>query len=210
MSLNLQKTFKNLSSGWIYRGEGNANIVLSLPKTHKILRIAKCNKPKTLLEWLLHWLKYIFYWDYEKYSDNNIQMNFYNLIMVSLFGIDYVHPATSISISKKEIQKLNKEVLPYRPGNKGINYIYIGNLNDNILAYRRHKTLQFGKAALFIDYAFLPKKLDIRNNRNSIYAIELKPKQGWIHPSERNNKKCQFCLNQFLKVLIFENLLLRF
>lgn len=45
---------------WIYRGEGNANVVLSLPEHRQILRIRKTEKPKTLFErlidFLLRWL----------------------------------------------------------------------------------------------------------------------------------------------------------
>lgn len=67
--------------------------------------------------------------------------------------------------------------------------------------FRKSKRLYYGKATLFADYAFLPKHMEESfTTYNDTYAIEIKPKLGWIPLSKQNNKKCQFCQNQYLKV----------
>ncbi|KAK9695155.1 Inositol-pentakisphosphate 2-kinase [Popillia japonica] len=69
----------------------------------------------------------------------------------------------------------------------------------NICGFRKHKKLQFGRATFFTDFAFLPKNLDSFRLSGATYAIEIKPKQGWI-PKQSRQSKCQFCQNQYLKL----------
>ncbi|KAF5292626.1 hypothetical protein FQA39_LY13959 [Lamprigera yunnana] len=172
-----------LSQGWHYRGEGNANLVLSLPKHHKILRIKKCDKPKTILEWFLYWILEILKWDIrDQVLQEKRDIDFYNLVMIPLLGPCYIHYATSINTDKTEIKKLDVELSVFRPEE------------------RKHKSLKFGMASLFMDYAFLPEELELYTTKGPTYAVEIKPKRGCVLETDRNVENCEFCANQYLKV----------
>lgn len=106
-----------LSQGWLYRGEGNANLVLSLTKRRQILRIRKVEKPTTILQWFFEWLIQMLMWDHKRLFEYEIKnLKFYNYITIPLLGKAYVHPAINISTERKEIYKLDQELMPFRPG----------------------------------------------------------------------------------------------
>lgn len=218
-----KKDLKISTKEWKYRGEGNANVVISLPKHRQILRIRKTEKHKTVFERIIDFLIQIFNWDqifsteqteitdkkelrlsklkivieqiinwmvqilnskykniiYRELSD----LKFYKKIVRPLLGYRYTCDATSVFISKDQIDEIDNELSTIRPSG------------------RKHKRLSYGQATLFKDYTFLP--LYIENNLNLVgatYAIEFKPKQGWYCLDERNFTKCQFCLKQYLKL----------
>lgn len=66
-------------------------------------------------------------------------------------------------------------------------------------AHRKGKYLQSGRATIFDDYAFLPKHISLKS-AHSVYAVEIKPKQGFIPQLQKKLDKCTYCLNQYLKV----------
>lgn len=172
-----------LSDGWLYRGEGNANLVLSLPKYHKILRIKKCDKPKTILEWFLYWIFEILKWDNRDHVlQEKRDIDFYNLVMIPLLGSCYIHSATSINTNKTEIKQLDVELSVFRPEE------------------RKHKCLKFGMASLFMDYAFLPEELESFPTKGPTYAVEIKPKRGCVLENDNFVQNCEYCANQYLKL----------
>ncbi|GJQ71342.1 hypothetical protein Trydic_g11076 [Trypoxylus dichotomus] len=177
----IQPPKKEPKQEWIYRGEGNANLVISLPDKRQILRIRKTDKPKTFFVWLFNWLSDFLYWDTKnELNVDNQDLKFYKQVMMPLLG-QFVCEATPIFMSRKQTHDLNSAIAQCRPG------------------FRKHKKLQFGRATFFTDFAFLPKNLDSFRLSGATYAIEIKPKQGWI-PVLSRQTKCQFCQNQYLKL----------
>ncbi|KAF7272972.1 hypothetical protein GWI33_014286 [Rhynchophorus ferrugineus] len=168
---------------WTYRGEGNCNIVISVPKQKKILRIRKVEKPKSILRWLLVLISNFIHWYYGKgFKDETRDLDFYLNIMRPLVGYKYTSDAKQVLLSRKHIHIFKEELSHIRP------------------EFRQNKTLQYGRAALFDDFAFLPSKFDGYESSDNTYSIEIKPKQGWRPIKEQFLPQCFFCMNQFLKM----------
>ncbi|XP_022918146.1 inositol-pentakisphosphate 2-kinase [Onthophagus taurus] len=171
---------------WIYRGEGNANLVISLPNRRQILRIKKTQRKSrtTLIDWLVElitdYLNQDLNEDIETATEESLDIKFYRNVMTPLMGC-FVCDATLIIINRRQTEDLNKALQQCRPN------------------YRKHKKLKFGKATFLTDFAFLPKHLDSYGLIGATYSVEIKPKQGWI--ANRNPlEKCKFCQNQYLKL----------
>ncbi|RZC36155.1 inositol-pentakisphosphate 2-kinase, partial [Asbolus verrucosus] len=151
-----------IPSKWVYRGEGNCNVVISLPKERKILRIRKIKKITSLLSWLLNWITDILYWYCGNGSDDELRdLTFYKRIIRPLIGSSFVCDAEQVFLSRKQIKILEEKLAHQRPD------------------YRKLKSLQYGRAALFDDYAFLPDEFYPFLLSSDTFAVEIKPKQGW-------------------------------
>ncbi|CAH1135995.1 unnamed protein product [Ceutorhynchus assimilis] len=169
---------------WIYRGEGNCNLVLSLPKSRRILRIRKTEKPKTLLGWILVLISDFIHWYYGiGFKDEVRDLNFYNNVMRPLIGLGYTSESKQVALSRKQMRIFNEGLEKKRP------------------EHRQNKTLQYNRAALFNDFAYLPIQYDYLPFSGQTYSVEIKPKQGW-RPLEEQQlyKQCFFCMNQHLKL----------
>lgn len=169
---------------WLYRGEGNMHLVLSLPKIKKVLRIRKILKPAGILQWIIFLVKRLLIWwsgSYEKKAEQR-DLAFYSKIMRPLFGYQYVPEAYQVEISKRDVKKVEKKLNKYRP------------------EFRKNKTLDFERAALFQDFTFL--QIDYLPFRlsNDTFTVEIKPKKGWKSFIEKQFPKCIFCMNQYLKI----------
>ncbi|KAJ8950253.1 hypothetical protein NQ314_007958 [Rhamnusium bicolor] len=174
-----------MPSKWIYRGEGNCNVVLSLPDTRKILRIRKTDRPKTLIAWLIIWISDILYWYCGKATKEELRdLKFYSAIMRPLIGRKYTSEVNQVILTRKQIKRLEYQLSNHRPD------------------FRQNKILQYGRAALFDDFAFLPQDeyeyLPFKVTDDT-FAVEIKPKQGWKPLSEKHFPRCLFCMNQYLK-----------
>ncbi|KAG5893288.1 hypothetical protein JTB14_014301 [Gonioctena quinquepunctata] len=175
-----------IPSEWIYRGEGNMNVVISFPKLGKILRIRKTNRPKSLIEWLLIWISDFLYWYWGKGVEEELRdLKFYSTVMRPMVGRKYTSEAHQVVLTRKQIQILQNELSKYRPD------------------FRKHKILQYGRASLFDDFAFIPQDeyeyLPFQVSEDT-FAVELKPKQGWRPLSEKHFPACLFCMKQYLKL----------
>ncbi|CAH2012358.1 unnamed protein product [Acanthoscelides obtectus] len=177
-----------ITEEWIYRGEGNCNVVLSLPKSRKILRIRKIDRPRTLIGWLIVWINDFLYWYCGKGIKEELRdLKFYSTVMRPLVGRRYTSEADQVFLSRKQIKIFEDSLGKYRP------------------EFRKQKILQYSRASLFDDFAFIPKDeyeyLPFEMSQNT-YAIEIKPKQGWRPLSEKHFPACLFCMHQYLKVRI--------
>ncbi|CAH1155832.1 unnamed protein product [Phaedon cochleariae] len=186
--LNDEESFIDfkIPSEWIYRGEGNCNIVLSLPKTGKILRIRKTNKPNSLIGWLIVWISDFIFWYFGKaIEDEERDLKFYSTVMRPLIGRKYTSEAMQVILTRKQIKILENELGKYRP------------------EFRKHKILQYGRASIFNDFAFIPQEecdyLPFKMSEDT-FAIEIKPKQAWRSLSEKHFPACVFCMNQYMKL----------
>ncbi|KAF7989323.1 hypothetical protein HCN44_007997 [Aphidius gifuensis] len=163
---------QNELDGYVYRGEGNANLVISLPSTRSVLRFRKLT------------LDY----DDENHNDNykkkiNFEMKFYNkFIKKHMNGFSSV--GELIYCPTNIIDDWNIKVEGLRPEQRKNKYIY-----ENI-------------AMKLPDYSLLPEYLDDNLTRKSNYCIEIKPKQGFVPEGDRFIEKCPYCLTQFYKLAV--------
>lgn len=109
-------TFK-LPPNIIYRGEGNSSIVVSLPDSHEILRLHKKFKPRSLLGWIVTFLKKFFIWNVKYEVDRETQgLKFYLHVMRSMLGKQFVGMARQVYLSRRQVKELNEYLVNLRPG----------------------------------------------------------------------------------------------
>lgn len=109
-------TFK-LPPNIIYRGEGNSSIVVSLPDSREILRLHKKYKPRSLLGWIVTFLKKLFIWNVKQEIDRESQnLKFYLQVMRVLLGKQFVGTARQVHLSRRQVKELNEYLVNLRPG----------------------------------------------------------------------------------------------
>ncbi|KAK9498179.1 hypothetical protein O3M35_004052 [Rhynocoris fuscipes] len=170
---------------WIYRGEGNANLVISLPKEKVIVRLQKLEYDVIISSSLLE--------EREKQLMRDVE--FYRKVMISFLGTAFFHPPILARINEHEVFEIDKKLFTIRP------------------KFRLSKGIRLGLVSIHPDYTHLPPVVNtlpptiIYNESHLImetsptYCIEIKPKQGWIPLLDRKHPKCTFCMNQYLKVM---------
>lgn len=160
---------------WHYKGEGNANIVLAVPKDGFVVRVMKdCGLGgKVTRETLTDIARTM--WLRNKYN-NIVSRTFFNFC-------DYVDVPKPRSMSPEELREIDRRLQQYRPAN------------------RLHKSLEWtgGVVGTCPDFTTVWSE---QGNLKNTYCIEIKPKQGWLHEGDRLElrNKCMFCTNQFLKL----------
>lgn len=168
-------TLKNLK--WMYRGEGNANLVISLPEKKVIIRMQKCVYDVSINKDLL-----------EAKLVKDVQ--FHKNIMAPLLGRTFVHAPVLARISENEIAEINNCLYVIRPKfrlNKGVRCSLV-TCHPDYTRLSPNLSYDFGLSLPFL-------------NENSTYCFEIKPKQGWTHPADRQQTKCAFCGHQYLKFM---------
>lgn len=84
---------------WKYRGEGNANVVVSLPNQKRVLRIAKTGETSKTVE--------------STESLESLCLTFYNKIMTRLLGESFVSPGQRVILSNSK--SMESELVQIRP-----------------------------------------------------------------------------------------------
>ncbi|XP_073999574.1 inositol phosphate kinase 1 isoform X2 [Rhodnius prolixus] len=178
------RNFTLANTPWLYRGEGNANLVISLPREKVILRLQKLEYDVKITSSLLEELEQKLLRDVE----------FYRKVMVSFLGTSFFQPPILTRISEKEVSQIDQNLFTIRP------------------RYRLTKGIRCGLVTVHPDYTHLPPTLQSLSSNiyqetlmptqiNATYCIEIKPKQGWIPLLDRKHPKCTFCMNQYLKIM---------
>ncbi|XP_058448020.1 inositol-pentakisphosphate 2-kinase [Malaya genurostris] len=186
-----------------YRAEGNANIVLSLVDSYRVLRLRKstvaCRDGK----------------------DSNIDLQRfikYSRVVASLFSCQYVPKPKLGRLDTYDLEAFNQTLIKFRPVTRldkdirerdGILYPDVAFLPSKL------------DSALFLQQDFRP---DTRVLSYNTYCVEIKPKQGWSFHDEHFEDgfvrqklfsncdntiaeltgsslgKCRYCLHQYLKL----------
>ncbi|XP_050440353.1 inositol-pentakisphosphate 2-kinase-like isoform X1 [Adelges cooleyi] len=158
---------------WYYKGEGNVNLVLSIPDDCVVLRIIKIQHDEINIPII------------EAERELLLQTNFYQVVSSVFFHNQYVNVPELMLIENISIREINESVKHFRPKN------------------RLHKIAGSKLVTVYPDYTLLlPKNAAVDKNYivGSIYCAEIKPKQGWINEFERIGSKCVYCMNQYLKI----------
>lgn len=166
-----------INKKWYYKGEGNANVVLSVPEDGTVVRVMKNdgiggdgNGNRTATEMLSMRAKYC------------------EAVRRLLFGDEFVDVPVTMIVSAEELREIDEAVRARRPAN------------------RRHKRLEWagGVVAVCPDYTVLPPSSYWPvSGPTTVYCAEIKPKQGWVLEADRavtGGDKCVFCANQYLKL----------
>ena len=148
----------DLSPGVVYRGEGNANLVVAVPGTATVLRLPKSKyQEKSQAEKLEAMARYM------------------NHVLRPVLW-DFVSPVSIVDLDWAQLETIRTAVAAARPSKR---------LAKNV----------FSPCALLMeDHCFLDQA-----GSGPVLAVEIKPKQGFIHPQRQGEKFCNFCLKQIFK-----------
>lgn len=176
-----EKVLSLRETEWRYRGEGNANLVLSLPQQRCVLRLRKHDSSDLYINRT------------DASTDKHIDIAsrealFCRMVMVPLLGEAYIQPPAVVVLDQREIEQLEGALHSHRPSHRNHKGIY------------SHPCLTYGM--LFPDYALLPQAIASVSvpHCTPTFCLEVKPKQGWVPEADRHLPRCTFCLNQFLKL----------
>ncbi|XP_035742460.1 inositol-pentakisphosphate 2-kinase-like [Vespa mandarinia] len=179
-------SFESLSvKDCIYRGEGNANIVVTLMHEQKVIRFRKSLPRETLSD--------------NNDDDEDVDENdgnddekirvkreaeFVRHVVSGYLG-SYVRVPEIVRYDAKDVTKLLEIIRPFRSEK------------------RKYKKKVKIYAMKMPDYTFLPSmfaKLDHDLFKSkSTFAVEIKPKQGYQRKEEQRLQKCPYCLAQYYK-----------
>lgn len=101
------KIFSLKNKAWSYRGEGNANLVLSLIDDRKIIRLRKSLPHEEIEDQI--WL----------------ERDFYCKVMQPLLGEHFVDLPTVVRLPETEVVELNENLLSFRPVHRHAKGLYV-------------------------------------------------------------------------------------
>lgn len=197
------------STRWLYRGEGNANLVITIPDEKVIIRMEKCDYHMKISSEIIEMR--------EKKVKRGVE--FHMKIIMPFLGKAFIQPPLLGRLRQEEIAELDLELFEKRPEfrlAKGIRYelvtvhpdytylppVLINNaiekpLNGSSGSKKWTKMHNCFPQIGFLSY--LPNQIKNYKSNEPTYCIEIKPKQGWVYPADRHHPKCTYCLNQFVK-----------
>lgn len=183
--LTCPKQMTLLDKEWRYKGEGNANVVLSLPADGKVVRVMKeaddCDEETATAtaETLLVRLRFF-------YAVKRLFFTDRRSVFPRCWHVDVPVPRR---VAAEELREIDRLLRPDRP------------------AGRKHKRLSCaaGLVAVCPDYTTLPPADEPSDDPTDVWCVEIKPKQGWVHEDDRDRARstsamCPFCVHQHLKL----------
>ncbi|XP_071652377.1 inositol-pentakisphosphate 2-kinase isoform X2 [Temnothorax longispinosus] len=154
----------------IYRGEGNANVVIALPHEHTVIRFRKSLPGEVSPDG----------------GRTRVQREVgYTRNVVSCFLGSYVQIPEIVRYDAADIAKLSDAVRPLRPEerrHKEITDTYATKFPDYT----------------FLDLHLESDQTVFRSR--STFCVEIKPKQGYLPKAEQRFPGCPYCLNQYAKL----------
>lgn len=159
---------------WRYQGEGNANVVLSVPADGTVVRVMKegdSGGAETTEAAVAETL--------------SLRLRFCDAVRRTFFdgGSRHVDVPVPMRVSTEELREIDRVIRPHRPPG------------------RRHKGLELAGCLVAVcpDYTALPP-----TDVPGVWCVEIKPKQGWVHKDDITadgvRTKCPFCAHQYLKL----------
>jgi len=175
----LPKSLQKLTlrdKAWRYKGEGNANVVLSVPADGIVVRLMKEDNAGGVTTAAAAAAETL-----------SVRLRFCDAVERSFFGGGgrHVDVPVPMRVSAEELREIDGLVRPERPPD------------------RKHKCLAWagGLVAVCPDYTTLPP-----TDVPGVWCVEIKPKQGWVHEEDMAcgpgvvRAKCPFCAHQYLKL----------
>jgi len=160
---------------WRYKGEGNANVVLSLPADGTVVRVMKeaddCGGETAAAA---------------AAETLSVRLRYCSAVRRSFFACScHVDMPVPKRVAADELREIDRLLRPDRPPG------------------RKHKRLSWAAGLVTVcpDYTTLPAA-DVPG---VVWCVEIKPKQGWVHEDDRDrarstSAKCPFCVHQYLKL----------
>ncbi|XP_065213484.1 inositol-pentakisphosphate 2-kinase-like [Planococcus citri] len=202
-----------------YRGEGNENLVLSLPEIRFVLRLRKSHTNDVINS----------SWEKEKLK---ISLLYYNIVLLPFLSDRYLTLPIIAEISETYVKYLDEKLFHERPGHRrdkkiGFNGIEIHPDYTFLSQYSHYQRLEtppsLGQAleSDSLKKLFSHDYLDFRNyvyslltipafvsdcNRTrehlnrTTFSVEIKPKQAWTAEPYRRFDVCAFCMHQYFKL----------
>ncbi|XP_067204702.1 inositol-pentakisphosphate 2-kinase isoform X2 [Linepithema humile] len=154
----------------VYRGEGNANIVIALPQERSVIRFRKSLPGEVSPDG----------------GGTRVQREVgYARNMVSCFLGSYMQIPEIVSYDAADIAKLSDVIRPLRPAerrHKETTDTYATKFPDYTFLDLR---LEFDQTVF---------------RSRSTFCVEIKPKQGYVQKAEQRIPRCPYCLNQYAKL----------
>ncbi|XP_011333172.1 inositol-pentakisphosphate 2-kinase isoform X2 [Ooceraea biroi] len=154
----------------VYRGEGNANIVIALPHEHKVIRFRKSlpgevspDAGKTRVQREVRFARNV----------------------ISCFLGSYMQIPEIVRYDATDIAKLSDVIRPLRPEkrrHKEITDVYVTKFSDYT----------------FLDLQLKHDETTFRSR--STFCVEIKPKQGYLQKAGQRFPRCPYCLHQYAKL----------
>ncbi|XP_050458474.1 inositol-pentakisphosphate 2-kinase isoform X2 [Cataglyphis hispanica] len=154
----------------LYKGEGNAHIVVALPHERKVIRFRKSLPDEVSPD------------GGETRAQREV---WYARNVVSCFLGSYAHIPEIVRFQAADIAKLSDAIRPHRP-EKRRHKVITDTCSTKFPDYT------------FLDLRLEIDQTVFRDR--STFCVEIKPKQGYLRETERRFPACPYCLNQYAKL----------
>ncbi|XP_015510166.2 inositol-pentakisphosphate 2-kinase isoform X1 [Neodiprion lecontei] len=155
----------------VYRGEGNANLVLALPCERKVVRFRKSLPGKA---------------DPDGGEARTRQENQFLRVVILRFLGEYVQPPEIIRGRPEDMALLSEAIRSLRPESRRGKDI----VEEYVTKYVDYAFLP----------AKLTDSLQQYHCSRPTFCVEIKPKQGFRHESDEQFQRCTYCLTQYSKM----------